>query len=489
MTRGASRCGRVGVDREVVPGASAKLCALLLAAGLLGGCAQTAVAPEPADPIEAAFVVLGVDGQAVARVITRSAECPVLVVDDAPQPMTVRAAPGTVALRATFSAPADSKPSAFPVRVCDALLGARSIRASVGGRSLPVPRPNPTRIVVIGDTGCRLKRLDGIFQACSDRDAWPFPDVASAAASMRPDLVIHVGDYQYRENACPAGNAGCAGSPWGYGWDAWNADLFVPARALLEAAPWVVVRGNHESCNRAGQGWWRLLDPRPLAPGRDCDDAANDAIGDFSDPYAVPIAADAQLIVFDSSKVGVDPLDSADPMYRTYAAQMARAFALAGRRANMHSVFTNHHPVLGFAPDPRQTPTGLYPGNGSLQSVLRPIHGDALFPPGVEALLSGHVHLFEMVSYATSQPTQLISGNGGAWADVPLPRPLPANATPSSGAAIASIVSTHRSGFLLLERDGDGGAWRIEEHDRRGDLLTVCTLRERKTRCSPEVLR
>ena len=37
----------------------------------------------------------------------------------------------------------------------------------------------------------RLKRADGIFQACNDRDAWPFADVADAAAAMHPDLVVH----------------------------------------------------------------------------------------------------------------------------------------------------------------------------------------------------------------------------------------------------------------------------------------------------------
>jgi hypothetical protein len=50
-------------------------------------------------------------------------------------------------------------------------------------------------------------------------------------------------------------------SPWGYGWDTWKADFFDPAQALLKAAPWVMVRGNHETCTRAGQGWWRFLDP------------------------------------------------------------------------------------------------------------------------------------------------------------------------------------------------------------------------------------
>ncbi len=76
--------------------------------------------------------------------------------------------------------------------------------------------------------------------------------------------MIHVGDYVYRETPCPEGNTTCAGSPWGYGWDVWNADFFEPAAPLLANAPWLVVRGNHENCARAGEGWLRFLDPLPM---------------------------------------------------------------------------------------------------------------------------------------------------------------------------------------------------------------------------------
>jgi len=82
----------------------------------------------------------------------------------------------------------------------------------------------------------------------------------------------------------------------------------VPAAPLLAAAPWLLVRGNHESCDRAGQGWWRFLDPRPLERGRDCNLAVEDDVGDFSEPYTVPLGTDWQWIVFDSSKVGLAPL-------------------------------------------------------------------------------------------------------------------------------------------------------------------------------------
>ncbi|MDQ1741850.1 MAG: mycothione reductase, partial [Pseudonocardiales bacterium] len=85
----------------------------------------------------------------------------------------------------------------------------------------------PERLVILGDSGCRLK--GGFVQNCRDPGGWPFARIAALAAARRPDLVIHVGDYYYRETPCPAGNAGCAGSPYGDRWATWKAELFDPA--------------------------------------------------------------------------------------------------------------------------------------------------------------------------------------------------------------------------------------------------------------------
>jgi hypothetical protein len=100
------------------------------------------------------------------------------------------------------------------------------ISASVAGKNLPLPKPVPLKILILGDTGCRMKSSDNAFQSCDDMNKWAFSTVAKTAASFAPDLVVHVGDYHYRENPCPENNAGCAGSPWGYGWDAWQADFY-----------------------------------------------------------------------------------------------------------------------------------------------------------------------------------------------------------------------------------------------------------------------
>ncbi|HEU0095319.1 MAG TPA: metallophosphoesterase, partial [Rhizomicrobium sp.] len=183
--------------------------------------------------------VQAVDKGFEARAVTSAASCPVLHTDKGDAAMTARAA-------------ADAN---FPL-TCAAPLPMGTAAASIGGMAVPVPVANPTRILVLGDTGCRIK--GAALQACNDPAQWPFPQVAAAAARLKPDLVVHVGDYLYRESACPPGNAGCAGSPWGDNWTTWKADFFDPAAPLLNAAPIVLARGNHEDCTRAGAGWERL---------------------------------------------------------------------------------------------------------------------------------------------------------------------------------------------------------------------------------------
>ncbi|AVR99027.1 metallophosphoesterase [Pseudoduganella armeniaca] len=452
-------------------------------AALLAGCAS--VVPAPA--VLSAYVVLGEQGGAIARVLSSDTTCPAIEVDGRAQPMQLRAPAATIAQRPTASSATDSKPSAFPVLTCELPLPAGTRSASVAGQRLPLPQAEARRIVVIGDTGCRLKKADNAYQACNDPEQAPFGTVAAAAAAWRPDLVIHVGDYHYRENPCPDGNAGCAGSPWGYGWDAWRADFFLPAAPLLRAAPWVVVRGNHETCVRGGQGWWRFLDPRPLAPGRDCNRAADDQLGNYSEPYAVPLAPDTQLLVVDTAATTWRGLKPGDLGFERYRDAYAKVAALAQRTP--YNLLTNHHPVLGFGADlDKHGQRYLQLGDKGLQDSFGAVN-PLLLPANVQALLSGHVHLWQQISYSSPHPTQFVTGfSGTAEALVPLPDD-PLAVQPAPGAVIDAFSAwVDGFGFMTMERDGPG-AWRIEVHDRHGAVRNRCTLTGRQSRCETAQIR
>jgi hypothetical protein len=439
------------------------------------------------DPIQAAFVVLSDDGAPQARVVTTAPGCPTIQLDGKAVAMTVRAPPATLPLRPTRSTPELSKPSAYPVTVCEAALPTGGKKAAVGGHRLPLPVTEPRRIVVIGDTGCRIKTSDKAFQACNDPRQYPFAKVAASAAAFRPDLVVHVGDYLYRENPCPDGAAGCAGSVWGYGWDGWNADFFAPGAPLLAAAPWAAARGNHESCNRAGQGWWRLLEPRALKPGRDCIDAANDGVGDYDDPYAVPLGDGAQLIVLDSSNTPAVPIDPASHMGAQYRDMYARFAALDAKAP--YSIMVEHHPILGFAATQKGNDVVLNPGNAGMQSIFG-VGNPAYVPANTRMLLAGHVHVWEQLSFKSDHPTQFIAGFSGTQEDiVPLPRMLPDNAVVATGAVVSAFSSwVDGFGFMTMERTGKE-AWTVLVHDIDGKVVNHCTVQGRVSSCdTPQVL-
>lgn len=448
---------------------------------ILFGCVPVARVANHA-PDFAAFVVLGENGVPVARVLTSAMQCPVIRLDGRGVAMNVRAGPQTMPSRPTLSAPADSKPSSFPLLTCEKIIPPHTTTAIVEGRPLPLPATEAKRIVVIGDTGCRLKKSENAYQPCNDPNQYPFAKIAAAAANWKPDLVIHVGDYQYRENACPDGNAGCAGSTWGYGWDAWRDDFFKPGAALLQAAPWVMVRGNHESCTRAGQGWWRFLDPRPLESGRDCNDAANDERGDYSDPYAVSIGGDMQVIVLDTSNTTGGPIPQGDIRESKYR-DMYRKLDILSQQAS-YNIGVNHHPILGFtAKQDAKGRVSLLPGNQGIQSIFGAIN-PLMLPPRVNVMLSGHVHLWQEVSFSSPHPTQFVAGFSGTMEDVvPLPATLPAGATPAPGAVVEHLSSwVNGFGFMTMERDG-ASHWDVKVWDTAGRAVNTCRIDGRKSVC------
>ncbi|HTH94452.1 MAG TPA: metallophosphoesterase [Rhodocyclaceae bacterium] len=413
-----------------------------------------------------AYTLMGINGQAIARAITRGDTCPTLIVDSKRLAMHERAAKGTPAAR-NGDQP-DAKPAAFPVTSCEADIPVRAHHASVGDIAIPVPVAEPRHIVVIGDTGCRAKASENYYQSCNDSDKWPFAKISALAASHKPDLVIHVGDYHYRESPCPADNAGCTGSPWGYGYDVWDADVFQPAAPLWKAAPWVAVRGNHESCNRAGQGWFRFLDVHSYAADSNCDDPKQDAQGDFTVPYAVPLDAHRQLIVFDSSKASANAYTEDSAAFKRYRELLIQVDQLAAK-PGMKSIFLSHHPILGLA----ATDDGkINPGNQGLQSVMTTLHGQRLFADGIDLAMHGHVHQFQALGFSSNQPATLVGGNSGSDLSAALPAQLPPGTEPAPGAVVETFFTQHDFGFMTMDRTRYG--WYITEWSRHGKALFHC---------------
>jgi hypothetical protein len=428
------------------------------------------------------FTLQAPKGQWIVRAITHASACPSISWDgQASLPMQLRAPQGTVPVRSD-TAQSDSKPSVFDVSTCEAVWPVQAKSARIDGQAVPAPPRNIQRIVIVADTGCRMKASENAFQDCNDADHWPWAQVALSAAQRRPDLVVHIGDIHYRESPCPSDRKGCAGATWGYGWDAWRDDFFRPAAPLLASAPWLFVRGNHESCFRAGQGWFRFVDALPWTLERSCNDPANDMQGDFSDPFAVAISERTQFIVFDSSKSSGKPYKSNDPAFLKYQAQMKRVAELA--QLKPENFFINHHPLLAAAPS--KDPKVFKPaGSGGLQSAFASIEPDRLFPSGVNVAMHGHVHLFEALSFQSDHPVSLVMGNSGSLNEGFAPHAVTASDRIYKEAVVDDYASRSEYGFATLDRMTDAGKefWQLTEYTPQGQAVIECRIQNNKSRC------
>jgi Calcineurin-like phosphoesterase len=385
--------------------------------------------------ILSAWLQYGADGNPHARAVVTDTACPTVAFDGKTVPMTERA----------------RKSAGFDDTVCDAAVAHDARKVRVGDRELPAPARDPKTIVVLGDTGCRISAASA--QACADPAEWPFPTIARSIAAVHPDLVVHVGDYLYREHACPL-LARCADSPHGDDAPAWYADFLTPAAPLFAAAPLLLMRGNHEECGRNGPGWFRYLDPHPTT-----------ACSDATDPYEVAFRG-LRIVAFDSAVAEdrkVDPARTA-----LYRKQFAAVRALA------------------TAPDVQAGATrSSQPGPQRWFVTHRPPYtnedertamDDALEP--FDAVLAGHLHLFAAMNVA-SLPPLLVNGEGGTKLDP--------NYAAFLGLAIGNlhvegdVFGSSHFGFGVYTRTAAG--WTISLRDADGTERTRCILAHRSVRC------
>jgi Calcineurin-like phosphoesterase len=418
------------------------LCAAVFALSLICPAAANA------GSFLASWIQLAPGGGAEARVVTDKPNCPSVSGPNGFVPMTERAAPnGDFGVRVcSYAAPVDGgRLSIVFEPPMDPAKAGEPTNMLMEGVRLPAVTSHPQRIMVFGDTGCRIK--GAAVQACNDPKAWPFAQIAAQAAALKPDLVVHVGDYLYRESPCPAGNAGCAGSPYGDNWDTWNADFYAPAAPLLNAAPWVFVRGNHEDCVRSGPGWLRLLGPIAFDPAAPC--------APHLAPYAVPLG-DMNLVVMDNASAPDTSVDH--DLLASYQSDFAGLPSLAN--APVWAVM--HRPIWGAIAGPANIPLG---GNATLIAAIGNTH-----PLGnVSLMLAGHIHTFEVMNYAKGTPPAMVAGFGGDNLDV---TPMNLSGANLSGQYVQDGFSLPGFGFLLMTREDKG--WRIDVHKVDGSIEEVC---------------
>ncbi|MGH7785937.1 MAG: metallophosphoesterase [Candidatus Binatia bacterium] len=462
---------------------------LTFGSALLGGCGGSDASPLP-PAVYAAYVVLGpaADGGvlALARAIVEpgTPQCPVL-----------RGAGRTIRMRAR------GNPFGFPVNVCEARVPFdRQFRLSWTDQALPIARRNPARLAVLGDTGCKAKDCAG------DSPAAPFDAIAAAAAAQQPppELVVHLGDYNYRGTASAVPVQGGATLPvYDAGddapddplcqleqpyvsqnaayslnpdtWEHWWADFFQPAAPLLAAAPWVVVRGNHELCSRAGPGWFYFLDPNAAASRGGLGELACPPQGG-DQPLPPPVLPYLQLsppYVLDLGTLRIAVVDSANacdgfaPAVTTqrYAEQLAAVLAAAPPDGT--TWIATHRPLWGAT---------TMDGDSIAQTLQQAwaMARAANATGAIGLVLSGHMHTFQSLAFpdaATPRPPQLIVGASG----VELGTAPVGRFTAAIDGDEAEILGIEQHSFLHVESLAADGTWNGTLLDASGSALAFCS--------------
>ncbi len=377
-------------------------------------------------------------------------------------------------------------PAAFGVDVCEAVVEvAAGVSVTVEGQSsaLPVPAVGPMQIndvAVLGDSGCKKPK-----QHC--KKGWPLPAIAVAAAAGKPDLVLHMGDYNYSGTPSKTGAGewsydGCVPADGGplvrqstYDtWATWNHDFFTPAAPLLAAAPWVVTRGNHELCSRAGQGWFYLLDPHsPLLDPYQSQPSC-DAPTMLSQPYMLSFA-NLELVMYDTANAcgGEDSESAGGVAYevRQFMLQLNAINALLSK-GTTPAWLVGHRPLWSVQQYGSDPPTIQ---NQTMQPALAATPNGAL-SSRIAMLVSGHMHQFFSLTFQKgSRPPQLVIGNSGVKLSdsniLPSPWSETVDSVPAAG---LSVVADTSYGYLQASLT-DAGHWTgtVEAFDAAGNAQTT----------------
>lgn len=439
--------------------------------------------------------------QLVARaVVAAGRSCPKLRTSSA-------TASGTAVRRLTMKVrkPAETALPAFSsVVVCSRNIPNETIKATIGGRKIPAALPQTIKkIALVADTGCRVKGQ--YVQDCLSPTAWPMRAISEQIAREKPQVVLNPGDYYYRESACPTADeqlcAGTpppvAGMPFTDSDNGWVVDVLEPMSPLFPVAPMALLRGNHEACDRGGNGFFLFFDPRPDTAAT-CGPvlAAGGLVAPA--PATTPTwAADLQVsngrtlrVAMVDSAYGQDEyVSSWAPIQRTSYEQAQK---LTANRPGRESWLLTHRPIFSHVTDT------FAPPNNSLWTPWTSLDQTAASQGllgNYKLVLSSHVHVTQAVQIP-GQPGSLIMGNGGTYLDPPTGYATPqygpgANA---DGTPIAPTVTPYPSatmdwtlvqfGYAMAFPKQQAGRWAIKHRSPAGAPIGRCQLQGRRLFCS-----
>lgn len=514
-------------------------CNLITASLLLGSCLVLSIA-------EAHEAITAADSSVIAAytLITPNDESPSSLIARAVVPSGIGCPSLKVKVGSTYkhlamterAAPANTFSAFSSLTVCEALMPRTALSAQIGDQDVPSRVPAIVkRMGVFGDTGCRMKKT--LDQLCDTPSEWPLSQIANSLVEQKPQVVLFMGDFFYREYICdPSKTLMCGTSPAPLDINfeynsvsnpfpkyvfsdsdySWAADVFIPMKPILSLAPIVVVRGNHESCQRGGNGYFKFFDPHlgneqlcAPQPKTDATGAQMVTNGHPQWKTAEPILTNSWSTSF---KVGpsrylrLSVVDSAygfdfevDPalypaLHSQYesAAELASPTNLVKGRVPENWLMV-HQPLFGLdcSPDTISiNDVNLFGDQCKWVSETQTAAAYGLLS-NYNLVLSSHIHLAQAVQIP-GQPGQLVIGDGGSkLQEIGVPYPssilygplqypngnpiagLPAGVTPYP--VPTSIWTERRFGYAIAKPERSAGHWSWLHYTPEGTPFAECT--------------
>lgn len=345
--------------------------------------------------------------------------------------------------------------------ICEGSLPKNTVKVQGDSEAIIIPQ-SLQKIVILGDTGCRLRYQDGkgIIQKCEDEKEWPFAQVMRSVEKENPELVVHLGDYHYREICADPQKCKPYEGTLGYGYKPWEADFLKPSERVLKKTPFIFVRGNHEGCQRAYEGFLKLLSPVGNDKCVDEQDTQYTSFGNFL------------IVNFDNNNVDDKPLDIKSNEFILLKERYKKMVETLNARPETEVWLFTHRPIWGLAPSRSENLTDKAPAsvNPNMQALVH----DLPLPKKVQMIFAGHIHAVQFA--VGNHPPQMVVGESGTSLDN------------FSKEALKLLPKGYRVfpadyGYVVMDRK-TSGAWTATIKSVDGETNFVCQINETGVPCS-----
>lgn len=365
------------------------------------------------------------NNQLIARATTASNDCPNIRINNKD-------------LKMHFRSDYQDEHLKQKIKVCEHnVTGSYSVE--IRDKKIKLPNKDIKRFVVIGDSGCESSFFDSKhdYQNCNDPNAWPFKELADKVSTLKADFIIHMGDYAYRNKYT---NKLDKVKNEQMQWFFIREEFFKPANNMLNSAPMIFVRGNHESCNKMGIAWFQYLSSNKYE--QSCKGA--------EEPFDLSFD-DLNLVILDTSDTHGSLEYSASELDK-----YKKLFSKLDGNAKDSSWLLMHHPIIALK---KLNETELFPD--ILDASVINAAFDKKYVSKFPVAISGHFHVLAHLKRNEDKMEQFIVGNGGTPIHRTKHKFYQYDDKKSTGEVLANF------GYLVFDKIADD-TWKATGFDLQG---------------------